>query len=128
MARVCPGLLSFFLDNRLREWLFRPDRILEAWIREGMTAADIGCGPGSTVPTARLVGSSGRVYAVDLQQGMLDKVQRKARSAGLQNRITLHRCPEEYIGLDTPLDFALCFWMMHEVPSADIFLRSCAAC
>lgn len=123
MAEVCPSLLSFFLDNSLRELLFRPDRILRPWVREGMTVADIGCGPGFfTVPLARLTGPTGRVLAVDLQPAMLEKVRAKALKEGMEDRIVLHRCPADSLGLETPLDFALCFWMMHEVSSADHLL------
>jgi len=128
MSGVCPSFLSFFLDNRFRKLLFRPDRILGPYIREGMTVADIGCGPGFfTVPLARMVGPSGRVYAVDLQQAMLDKVDRKAAKAGMADRIVLHRCPTDSLGLEASLDFALCFWMLHEVPSPEHLLVELAA-
>jgi ubiquinone/menaquinone biosynthesis C-methylase UbiE len=128
MAHVCPGFLSLFLDNRLREWLFRPDRILGPFVRRGMTAADIGCGPGFfTIPLARMVGPGGRVIAVDVQTAMLDRVRRKAASAGLEDRLTLHRCEADSLGLPARLDFVLCFWMMHEAPSPDRLLTELAA-
>lgn len=123
MPCVCPGFLSFFLDNRFRRWLFNPETMLHPYAREGMTVADIGCGPGFfTIPMARLVGPAGKVLAVDLQPAMLDKVRAKARKEGMDDRIVLHRCPADSLGLDSPLDFALCFWMVHEVPSAEHLL------
>jgi ubiquinone/menaquinone biosynthesis C-methylase UbiE len=128
MPRVCPAFLSFFLDNRFRTLLFNTDKILKPYVREGMTVADIGCGPGFfTVPLARLVGPAGRVFAVDLQQAMLDKVRRKAVKSGIEGRITLHKCGADSLGLKDPLDFALCFWMMHEVPSPDHLLAEIRA-
>ena len=49
-------------------------------VAEGMTVLDVGCGPGRvTLPLGTEVGPSGKVIAVDLQQGMLDVVQRKAQ-------------------------------------------------
>lgn len=49
-------------------------------VAEGMTVLDAGCGPGRvTLPLANAVGADGKVIAVDLQQGMLDVVQRKAQ-------------------------------------------------
>ena len=49
-------------------------------VAEGMTVLDAGCGPGRvTLPLGKEVGPSGKVIAVDLQQGMLDVVQRKAQ-------------------------------------------------
>jgi 2-polyprenyl-3-methyl-5-hydroxy-6-metoxy-1,4-benzoquinol methylase len=120
MSKVCPSFLSFFLDNRLRKLIMDPAKILGPFVREGFTAADIGCGPGFfTVPMARLVGPRGKVYAVDLQGAMLEKVERKARESGLAQQVIIHPCSEERLGLTEPLDFVLCFWMVHEVPSPE---------
>jgi ubiquinone/menaquinone biosynthesis C-methylase UbiE len=127
VCTVCPSFLSFFLDNRLRELLFRPDRILAPFIREGMTVADVGCGPGFfTVPMARLAGPSGRVFAVDLQRAMLEKVRAKALKEMVDDRIVLRECGPDSLGLQEPLDFALCFWMLHEVPSQEHLLSELA--
>ena len=53
-------------------------------VAEGMTVLDAGCGPGRvTLPLGKEVGPSGKVIAVDLQQGMLDVVQRKAQQENL---------------------------------------------
>ena len=53
-------------------------------VAEGMIVLDAGCGPGRvSIPLAKAVGAGGKVIAVDLQQGMLDVVQRKAKQEGL---------------------------------------------
>ena len=128
MPRVCPAFLSFFLDNPFRRLLFNTDKILGPYVREGQTAADIGCGPGFfTIPLARLVGPAGRVIAVDLQQVMLDKTRKKALREGVEDRITFHKCGADSLDLHELLDFALCFWMMHEVPSPEHLLKELAA-
>jgi ubiquinone/menaquinone biosynthesis C-methylase UbiE len=55
-------------------------------IREGMTVVDYGCGPGRyTMQFGRLVGQTGKVYAVDVQPLAVDLVQKKARQQGLAN-------------------------------------------
>lgn len=52
----------------------------------GMVVLDAGCGPGRvTVPMAKRVGASGRVVAMDLQPGMLDRAKAKVEAAGLDN-------------------------------------------
>lgn len=52
----------------------------------GMVVLDAGCGPGRlTVPLARGVGPSGRVLAMDIQAGMLDRAKTKTAAAGLEN-------------------------------------------
>jgi len=55
-------------------------------IHEGMTILDAGCGPGRlTIPLARAVGPEGRVVALDIQPGMLERARSKANAAGLPN-------------------------------------------
>ena len=47
---------------------------------------DCGCGPGRlTIPTARMVGPTGSVTALDMQPGMLEKARGKADAEGLGN-------------------------------------------
>ena len=59
---------------------------------------DLGCGPGVfTLPMAEITGSSGKVIAVDVQEKMLEKVKKKAISAGLCERIIFHRSSFEKI-------------------------------
>jgi len=55
-------------------------------VRPGMSVLDAGCGPGRlTIPLARAVGTQGKVVALDIQQGMLDRAGEKARTADLDN-------------------------------------------
>jgi ubiquinone/menaquinone biosynthesis C-methylase UbiE len=94
--------------------------MLEPYVREGMTALDFGCGPGFfTLDLARLVGPSGRVIAADLQPGMLEKVHTKVRGTEFEARVVLHQCQPTRIGLALPVDFALAFYMLHELPDQE---------
>jgi len=65
---------------------------------------------------AKIVGDSGLVIAVDLQQKMLDVLRQRATVAGVANRIRLHKCEQDRLGVDAQTDFALAFMMVHEVP------------
>ena len=121
--RVCPVELSGTLDTRIRRWGQNPRKILGPYLSEGMTALDIGCGPGFfTLDMAILVGDGGKVIAADLQQGMLDKVGKKIAGSELAGRITLHKSASEKIGVSDGVDFALAFYMLHEVPNQEAFL------
>ena len=52
----------------------------------GETVADIGAGSGYfTERLARLVGPTGRVYATDIQQGMLDLLRARMTKLQLEN-------------------------------------------
>jgi ubiquinone/menaquinone biosynthesis C-methylase UbiE len=125
--RVCPWWLSFFVGNALRRLIHDPDEILAGLVASGHTAVDIGCGPGFfTIAMAKLVGEDGRVIAADVQTKMLDYVRRRAEKTGLQSRIRLHHCEEDGLGIEERVDFALAFYMVHEVPSVDAFLNDVA--
>jgi ubiquinone/menaquinone biosynthesis C-methylase UbiE len=69
-----------------------------------------------SIGMAKLVGESGTVITVDLQDEMLERVRRRAERAGLSNRLVTHLSEQGRIGLDAKVDFALAFWMVHEVP------------
>lgn len=122
-GRVCPVERAGSLDNRIRRWLQNPRKILGPYVREGMTVLDVGCGPGFfSVEMARLVGKSGRVIAADLQEGMLEKLRSKIHGTELEQRITLHKCPQGRIGVSDKVDFVLAFYMLHEIPNQQEFL------
>lgn len=122
--RVCPVERAGSLDNRIRRWLQNPQKILRAYIEKGMTVLDIGCGPGFfSIDMAQLVGKSGRVIATDLQEGMLQKLREKIQGTALEERLTLHKCEENKIGVSENVDFVLVFYMFHEVPNQQEFLN-----
>ena len=59
-------------------------------IREGQIILDYGCGIGSyTFPIAKLVGESGRVYALDKEPVAVTRIEEEAKKQGLRNIITI---------------------------------------
>jgi ubiquinone/menaquinone biosynthesis C-methylase UbiE len=126
--RICPVERAGALDFNIRKWLHNPRRILQPYVKEGMTALDLGCGPGFfTVEMARLVGKTGKVIAADLQEGMLARLKAKIKDSEWADRITLHQCQAERIGLAASCDFILVFYMLHEVPDQVKFLNEIKA-
>jgi len=125
---VCPVHLAGSLDNRFRRWVQNPERILKPHIRAGMTVLDVGCGPGFfSIELARLVGPSGRVIACDLQPGMLQKLNAKIAGTELADRVTLHQCEKNRIGVFEKVDFVLAFYMVHELPDSRAFFVEVAS-
>jgi len=115
---VCPWWLGYMIDNGVRRLLHEPEKILAPYASEGMRVMDIGCGMGMfSIGLAKLVGATGSVLAVDLQQKMLDVVANRSREAGVAERVVTHRCEPERLGVEGPFDFALAFFMVHEAPN-----------
>ena len=55
-------------------------------LKPGMKVLDAGCGPGRlTIPIAQKIGPQGMVIAMDIQPGMLQRVQKKALATNIQN-------------------------------------------
>jgi ubiquinone/menaquinone biosynthesis C-methylase UbiE len=115
--RVCPRWLCFTFDNFIRKLFHNPEDILAPYVHEGDTVLDVGPGMGYfSIPLARMVGDRGKVIAADVQAPMLAALQKRAKKAGLEGRIVTHLCEADSIGIREPIDFALAFWMVHEVP------------
>lgn len=121
---ICPASHAGFLSSSLRRLIQNPDKILANMVSKNETAADLGCGPGFfTLAMARLVGERGKIIAVDLQQEMLDLMLSRAKKANLASRIQPHLCKSDRMEIEEPVDFALAFYMLHEVPDQSVFLR-----
>ncbi len=128
--RVCPWWLGYLLACPLRRWAQDPAALLAPYVRAGMTVLEPGPGMGFfTLELARLAGERGRVIAVDVQPKMLTRLERRARKAGMGERIETRLAQPESMGiadLAGRVDFALGFAVVHEFPSADNFFREVA--
>ena len=114
-------------------WLERPERedeeapskALDALeLKPGMVVADIGAGSGYyTSRMAKRVGPAGKVYATDIQQGMIDLLERRIRMEGLTNVTTVLG------GMDDPklplhaIDLAIMVDVYHELQQPQMFLQ-----
>ena len=94
MDKVMPNLAFNVMSSllKLRDLLLPRDPVLkEANIKPGSRVLDYGCGPGGYVAgTAKLVGQSGKVYALDLHPLAIRRVQELARKKQLTNVETIH--------------------------------------
>lgn len=128
-ARVCPWWLAYTFDNPLRRLVHNPEKILGPYLEEGMTVLDTGCGMGFfSIAMAHLVGSGGKVIAVDVQPQILEVLKKRAEKAGVSERIVTVCCAQNELGVNEKADFALAFYMLHEVPDKGIFFRQAISC
>ena len=89
-----------------------------------MVVADIGAGSGYyTVRMARKVGPSGKVFATDIQVGMLSLIQRRAKQEMLQNIVPVLGAIDDPKLPSGSLDLALMVDVYHELSSPQAFVR-----
>lgn len=114
-------------------WLERPEREAEEHpqeavkllkIQAGAVVADIGAGSGYyTALLAREVGSSGKVYATDLQPGMLKLLSQRFESEGVKNVELIQGTERETKLPATCCDMILLVDVYHEFSEPQAMLR-----
>lgn len=88
---LCRGIWAngylAMLEREERREFQKPDEVMKALaLRPGERVADIGAGSGYfTLPVARAVGPTGKVWALDIRQEMLDFIDLRVRGEGLTN-------------------------------------------
>jgi len=104
-------------------FLPRKNILKEVGIKPGFQVLDYGCGPGGyVVPLAKLVGESGKVYALDIHPLAIQKVQDIASKKQLTNVETI--LSDCQTGLpDNSLDAVLLYDAFHHLSDPDIVLK-----
>lgn len=114
-----------WLDRAERDVEEDPDRAIDVLkIEKGSTVADIGAGSGyMTVKLAKRVGPQGRVYANDIQQGMLDLLNKRLAKGKITNvSVVLGAQDDPRLPIDT-LDLVLMVDVYHELSQPQLMLR-----
>lgn len=114
-----------WLERPEREEEENPDRALRfLQIPKGAIVADIGAGSGYfTIRLAKIVGPTGRVYAGDIQQEMLDLLGRNATKAKLRNIVpVLGTDSDPRLPADS-LDLIIMVDVYHEFSQPQAMLR-----
>jgi ubiquinone/menaquinone biosynthesis C-methylase UbiE len=117
---ICPLFMAGLLDSKLRRFFMNPKTILKPYINKNITALDIGCGHGVfSIEIAQLLSGTGKVIAVDMQEGMLEIIRDKIKGKPFEKNIVLHQCTQDKINVTENVDFVLMFYVVHEVPSKE---------
>jgi Methylase involved in ubiquinone/menaquinone biosynthesis len=87
--------IAMVMGHQAADWLDRPEREEEERpsillrllsIKPGQALVDLGAGSGYlTFPMAKMVGPKGKVYAVEIQQEMLDIIEKRQKERGVNN-------------------------------------------
>jgi ubiquinone/menaquinone biosynthesis C-methylase UbiE len=128
---ICPPWCGRLLLTPLRRLFENPAKILGPFVRQWMVVLEPGCAMGYfTLPMATMVGPEGKVIAVDLQPEMIETLDRRARKAGLIDRIDIRRARPDSLGVDDiaqTADFCTVIHMAHEVPDQDRLFNEISA-
>lgn len=114
-ARYDDGWIASLLDGPVRFGGTSPEQLLrDTGLGAGETVVDYGCGPGFfALPAARIVGASGRVYALDIEPQMVSLVADRAAEIGVDN-VTAPSVEGDAAPLpDAVADLAICTLVMH---------------
>ena len=108
-----------WLERRERELEENPDLAMRLIrVARGSTVADVGAGSGYfTIRLAKAVGTEGKVYAVDIQQGMLDLLQRAVTKEKLTNVTPVLGAADDPRLPAASLDLVLMVDVYHELSS-----------
>lgn len=101
----------------------RMNTLNEVGIKAGSSVLDYGCGPGSyIIPLVKLVGESGKVYALDVHPLAIKKVLNMSSKKGLSNVQTIHS--DCKTGLqNNSVDVVLLYDIFHDLSKPDEVLE-----
>jgi ubiquinone/menaquinone biosynthesis C-methylase UbiE len=103
-------------------FLPRKNILRELEIKPGFQMLDFGCGPGSySIVAARLVGDSGKVYALDIHPLAIQRVEKLASRKALANVETIQS--DCATGLkDESIDVVFLYDILHHLSEPDAVL------
>ena len=116
--------IALLEDPKRDEWQ-KPDAVIQALnLKNGQVVADIGAGSGYfTLRLARAVGQKGRVFAVDVDKGMLDYLHQRLDKEKIQNVQTMHVPAHDPLLIDGSLDLAFVCDTYHHLEDREVYLR-----
>jgi cyclopropane fatty-acyl-phospholipid synthase-like methyltransferase len=116
------------LDGPARVAALKIDEVVAALkLRPGQIVADIGAGTGLlSVPMGRVVGPTGRVYAVEIDKGFFPEIDKRAAAAGVGNVQTVLGTFTDPALPVKNVDLALFHDVMHHVAGRAAYLKTLA--
>ena len=115
-----PAFMGRAIAGPHRKRMQPPSMLIKALeLTSGMKVLELGCGPGTfTTDVARAIHPDGLVYAVDIQEGMLDQLRSRMAKEGLKNIIPVLADAEGTIPLEAnSMDAAFSVAVLPEIPN-----------
>jgi len=135
LARIVRHFYKFPMPEFMADFITNPGRLkmqppgetaVRHGIQPGMTVLDIGPGNGTyTIAAARQVGPEGKLFAIDIEPRMIERVQKNAAAAGVGNieaRVAdVYDMPFD----DRTFDVITMIAVLGEIPEPDRALAEC---
>ena len=114
------------IENALRDNLQQPEKVLDViGVKEGMIIGEPGAGRGYfTLKLAKKVGSSGKIYANDINGDDLTILMKRASKTGLKNIETILGHVDDPLFPDGTLDMAIMVWVYAVLSKPVEFLKN----
>jgi len=117
---VCPVWVGYLMASPLRKLQQDPQKILAPYITPGMKILELGPAMGYfSLPMAKMTGEKGKVYCIDIQENMLNKLENRAKRKGLNGNIETRLASPDSMNINdlkAKIDFTLLAYVVHEVP------------
>jgi SAM-dependent methyltransferase len=119
-----------WLERPEREAEELPDRVVESLrLAPGQTAVDLGAGVGYfALRMARRVAPDGKVLAVEIQKEMLERLERRAAEAGIENVVPVLATEDDPKLPEGAADLVLMVDVYHELSSPEPVLAAVLRC
>lgn len=112
------------LDSpKRREMLPTRTVLTKIGLNEDAKFADIGCGIGYfSIPAADLIGPKGIVYALDVQEEMIEELDKKIEENGIENIRTVITDKYNFKLEDSSVSYAFICTVLHEIEDCIAFI------
>jgi ubiquinone/menaquinone biosynthesis C-methylase UbiE len=105
-----------------------PETVAALKLKPGMIVADIGAGTGLfSIPFGSAVKPGGKVYAVDIEQGLVDHINEKAVEMGATNYVEGVLGGFDDPNLPADIDLAFINDVLHHIEHRQLYLKNLAA-
>jgi len=130
MGREIARTMSYhganWLTRDTREQEENPQKLINALqVKPGQQVCDFGCGNGYySLRLAPLVGKQGRIFAVDIQQEMLDLLEERSKARGVTNVVPVLAAVDAPNLGDVSLDLVIMVDVYHELSYPSEILKA----
>jgi len=123
----CPALLAWSLETPLADRIAGTAKTLQRiGLRPGQKVLEIGPGPGRLlIRAAQLVLPGGEAVGIDIQPGMIERLEQRAKLANVANLKAILGDASQAIVPEASFDVVFLAMMLGEVPDRAAVLAQC---